>query len=201
MDAKEADDAEFQRLIEHHKTDIQASNMTRDELIDLLARNLAYYNLLTKYQEENLQRQKESIQYQDAIIKAKEQHCELLRQQNSETERKLSAVVNAMPKAISAGMEAGKKMLASSAGKKGGVKKNARTRELKEWALQEAATIRGTDIEISRTLAKRVPKHLADASENSQRLIYDTLLERHKQKKPKPVRGFLPSRLAASRNG
>lgn len=96
MNKTEADDVEFQRLVEHHKADIQSSNMNRDELIELLARNLASYNLLTKCQE--------------AIIKATEQNCDLLKKQNSDTERKLLAATNAIPEAVESGINAGFKV-------------------------------------------------------------------------------------------
>ena len=53
MKKREEDDQEFQALRMNHKASIEASGMTRDELIDLLARNLAAYNLLCRSYENN----------------------------------------------------------------------------------------------------------------------------------------------------
>ena len=53
MKKREEDDQEFQALRMSHKASIEASGMTRDELIDLLARNLASYNLLCRSYENN----------------------------------------------------------------------------------------------------------------------------------------------------
>ena len=77
----------------------------------------------------------------------------------------------------------------SEAGAKGAQAKNQLKKRLKTWALEEAKTMRGSDMEISRQLATQVPEHLIKESKNHQRLIYDTLRAQHKHGKP------------ASRNG
>lgn len=63
----------------------------------------------------------------------------------------------------------------STSGKKGGVQKNAPYATLKAWALKEAANMRGSDKDVAKDLFKTLPVHLADVSEDPQRLIYDTL--------------------------
>jgi hypothetical protein len=63
----------------------------------------------------------------------------------------------------------------SMAGKIGARSLHRPVTELKAWALSEAKNSRGSHKEIARKLATQIPKHLADASKDPTRLIYDTL--------------------------
>lgn len=112
MDKKESDDYEFefQKLVEHHKAEIDASGMSRDELINLLARNLASYNFLCRSYEER------SHQFEEAI-KMRAQTCDLLEKRNAEIERKFFAAVNALPKAVEAAIQAGMEVSKTKASK------------------------------------------------------------------------------------
>ena len=185
MKKREEDDQEFQALRMSHKASIEASGMTRDELIDLLARNLAAYNLLCRSYENNCH------QLED-VIKIRTELCKLLEHESAEHKRKLMAVVGALPSVIEMSMKAGGKSLATEAGRKGLANRNAPIRELKEWVIQEAAMQRGSHKGIARELAKRIPKHLEEASKDPERLIYDTLRAAKKPSVPRAVRGFTP---------
>jgi hypothetical protein len=65
--------------------------------------------------------------------------------------------------------------LLSAYGSKGGFKRHEKTAEFKKWAIKEAKNMRGSDKEIARKLSAQIPAHLADASVDPLRLIYDTL--------------------------
>ena len=185
MKKREEDDQEFQALRMSHKASIEASGMTRDELIDLLARNLALYNLLCRSYENNCH------QLED-VIKIRTELCKLLEHESAEHKRKLMAVVGALPKVIEESLRAGGKALVTKAGRKGATKRHAPVRELKEWAVQEATTKRGSDKGIARELVKLIPKHLAGISKDPERLIYDTLRATRKPSAPRAARGFVP---------
>ena len=64
---------------------------------------------------------------------------------------------------------------AKHAGKKGGTQRHQASRELKVWALAEAATLQGSDMYIARKLTQQIPSQLRDASADPERLIYDAL--------------------------
>lgn len=64
---------------------------------------------------------------------------------------------------------------AKHAGKKGGTQRHQASRELKAWALAEAATLQGSDMYIARKLTQQIPPLLRDASADPERLIYDAL--------------------------
>lgn len=64
---------------------------------------------------------------------------------------------------------------AKHAGRKGGEVRHKASRELKLWALAEAQSMRGSDIEIARSLARRIPAQFEVASADPERLIYDAL--------------------------
>lgn len=64
---------------------------------------------------------------------------------------------------------------AKHAGKKGGTQRHQASRELKRWALTEAISLRGSDIEIARKLVSLIPARLQNASADPERLIYDAL--------------------------
>lgn len=68
-----------------------------------------------------------------------------------------------------------RKMMLSVAGLNGSAVKHSKPRALKAWAEQEAKTMKGSHMDIARKLAAKVPEHLADASGNPWRLIYDHL--------------------------
>ena len=67
------------------------------------------------------------------------------------------------------------KYMMAKAGRLGGSSKNSDARALKTWAEQQAKTMKGADRAIARKLAAKIPEHLAGASENPDRLIYDHL--------------------------
>jgi len=64
---------------------------------------------------------------------------------------------------------------AKHAGKKGGEQRHQASRELKLWALTQAVSLRGSDVEIARKLVLQIPPQLQDASADPERLIYDAL--------------------------
>lgn len=68
----------------------------------------------------------------------------------------------------------------STNGIKGANTKHAATRELKEWALEKASTMRGSDGQIAGKLMKELPDHLKDASTDPKRFIWDHLRESKK---------------------
>ena len=67
-----------------------------------------------------------------------------------------------------------KKML-SMAGMMGAKSRHRGYAEIKEWALEKAAEMRGAQIDVARKLSAQLPAHLADKSKNPERLIYDAL--------------------------
>jgi len=91
----------------------------------------------------------------------------------------MAGASNAMWQAgFTSGWEGRDEMLrtdARHAGTRGGRVRHKATGELKLWALQEAATMRGSDMDVARNLAKRLPTHLQGASIDAERLIYDAL--------------------------
>lgn len=184
MHKQDADDPEFETLRKRHKVEIEASGMTRDELIDLLARNLASYHLLCQTFDN-------TRHHLVRVIEARTQLGSVLELQNAEEKRKLSALVNALPTVVRESMKAGSSAMAANAGKKGAARKHAPMRELKEWALQEAAKMRGAQMDIAKKLALRIPSHLVDVSDDPKRLFYDTLRQKGKPPKMKQVRGFV----------
>ncbi len=96
MEKQDADDIEYQALVQRHKAEIEASGMSQEELINLLARNLASYNFLCRSYENNCRQL-------EGAIKIRAQICDLLEQKNASTEEKFFAAVNAIPKAVQAG--------------------------------------------------------------------------------------------------
>lgn len=66
----------------------------------------------------------------------------------------------------------------SEAGKLGARSKNAPVTALKDWALNRASSMRGSDVDMARQLSASLPEHLADISKNPERLIYETLRNR-----------------------
>lgn len=75
----------------------------------------------------------------------------------------------------------------SENGKKGGQKRHARTTAVKEWALEEAKSMKGSDMEIARQLANRIPAHLVgdpNKAGDAARLIYDALRAQRQAKQP-----------------
>ena len=66
----------------------------------------------------------------------------------------------------------------SEIGSIGAQRRHTATNRLKEWAIQEAAAMQGSDKSISQQLVKRIPPNLADASKDPERLIYETLRSR-----------------------
>ena len=76
--------------------------------------------------------------------------------------------------------EINRKKNLSTAGVSGANVKHHVFRELKSWALNEAKTQRGDDKKIARYLANNLPESFKNASEDPQRLIYDTLRENKK---------------------
>ena len=193
MEKQDADDIEHQALVQRHKADIEASGMSREELIDLLARNFASHNLICSSYERSCHRLEEDVRMLEERIRLHEQIGDLLEKQSAEDERKLVAASNAIRQAVHAGMSAGGRALVSSAGKKGADKRHAPTRELKEWALQEAAKMRGTHMDIAKHLAQRIPQPLATASDDPKRLIYDAVRQQRKKTALRGApRGFVP---------
>jgi hypothetical protein len=64
---------------------------------------------------------------------------------------------------------------ASASGKKGAHIRHQGTSALKDWALKHAESIRGSDVEIARSLARRLPPDFASVSADPERLIYEAL--------------------------
>lgn len=71
--------------------------------------------------------------------------------------------------------DATRRKMLSSAGRDGARARHKKTAELKEWALKEAKNIKKDDADIARALLEKVPHHLADASKDPERLIYDAI--------------------------
>ena len=78
----------------------------------------------------------------------------------------------------SAALRRERKMALARAGASGLQSRHSKARELKAWAEQQAKTMKGSDLGIARRLAARIPEHLADASSNPERLIYEHLRAR-----------------------
>ena len=76
-----------------------------------------------------------------------------------------------------------KKSFLADAGRKGGEIKNSATNALKEWAISKAAEIHDADTAIAEKLSNEIPPHLAEASKNPRRFIYDSLRGENKKKK------------------
>lgn len=188
----ENDDPEYQALVQRYRADVETSGVSREELIDLLARNLASHDLICQSHECIRHHLEENVRMLKEKLRLHEQIGDFLEKQSAEETRKFLAAVNAIPKAVQAGMEAGGRVLVSSAGKKGASKRHAPARELKEWALQEAADMRGTHMDIAKHLSQRIPSHLATVSADPKRFIYDTVRQQGKQTAPKAPRGFVP---------
>lgn len=89
----------------------------------------------------------------------------------------LPASMNYWPAKI----QAERKAALSEAGRQGAIVRNQQYQKLKKWALGKAAGMRGTPREISRILSGQLPEHLANASTDPQRLIYETLLASRKK--------------------
>ena len=70
----------------------------------------------------------------------------------------------------------------SISGKKGALSRHKAVTELKAWALAQAKDSRSADRVLSRSLARRIPDHLADASTDPVRVIYETLLAKNNPK-------------------
>ena len=81
---------------------------------------------------------------------------------------------------IRQGQERTRKAKLSEAGKLGALAKNAPVNALKDWALNRASSMRGSDIDNARQLSALLPEHLAEISKNPERLIYDALRNRHR---------------------
>jgi hypothetical protein len=59
---------------------------------------------------------------------------------------------------------------------------NSGSRAFKEWALEAAKTMRGSDTMIARALVKKLPKQFLEVSVDPERLIYDALRENRRSK-------------------
>jgi len=59
---------------------------------------------------------------------------------------------------------------------------NSGSRSFKEWALEAAKTMRGSDTMIARALVKKLPKQFLEVSVDPERLIYDALRENRRSK-------------------
>lgn len=77
----------------------------------------------------------------------------------------------------------GKKKALSKAGVTGAKVRHELSNRFKEWVLHESASLRGSDADIARKLATRIPGDFTDASKNPGRFIYDTLRSKGSRKK------------------
>lgn len=68
----------------------------------------------------------------------------------------------------------------SEAGLLGAQAKNRKTNNLKNWALDKAASMRGDDRNIARKLFDQLPAHLTGISSDPMRLIYEALRAKRK---------------------
>jgi len=57
----------------------------------------------------------------------------------------------------------------------GAMSRKNRYEPIKQWALGKAGNMRGAHKQIARQLSAALPNHLADISDDPERLIYDTL--------------------------
>lgn len=83
--------------------------------------------------------------------------------------------------------EAKRRQALSEAGKLGAQAKHRKPGELKDWAISQAAQLRGADAVVARRLAAKLPIELADVSKNPERLIYDALREAKRTPDSKPA--------------
>ena len=90
----------------------------------------------------------------------------------TDRESKLEAKLDAQIRKES---ELQRKALLSEAGKLGAQKKNSDFLRLKEWALEKASGMRGTDVDIARRLVSQLPLHMANVSKSPERLIYEAI--------------------------
>jgi hypothetical protein len=72
-------------------------------------------------------------------------------------------------------IEAERRAMLSMAGMNGAMARRNHYEPIKLWALKEAANRRGAHKQIARQLSSVLPPHLADISNDPERLIYDTL--------------------------
>lgn len=79
-------------------------------------------------------------------------------------------------------MQSYRKQKLKDSASKGGKSKNKPKAELKAWAIEQAKSLKMPDRDAARHLSARIPAHLADASTNSEQLIYRALLARHQAK-------------------
>ena len=77
-----------------------------------------------------------------------------------------------------------RRKILSEAGKNGAKVRRERTEKLKTWAISEAKKMTGSDMEVARKLATKIPKELAGSSKNEIRFIYETI---RKEKYAKPA--------------
>ncbi len=73
------------------------------------------------------------------------------------------------------GMKSSKIESLSAAGLMGAMSRKNRYEPIKQWALGKAGNMRGAHKQIARQLSAALPNHLADISDDPERLIYDTL--------------------------
>jgi hypothetical protein len=73
-------------------------------------------------------------------------------------------------------------------GREGGLLRHKDTTALKQWALEGAEGERGSDIEIARLLAGRLPTRFVGVSKNPERLIYEAIRQRRASKAGKAGR-------------
>ena len=71
----------------------------------------------------------------------------------------------------------------SDAGMRGAEVRHEQTRKLKNWALDQAKKMIGSDKDKARFLFKQLPKELAGASKDPERFIYDKIREKNKKSK------------------
>ena len=64
----------------------------------------------------------------------------------------------------------------------GGKVRGQKSASLKEWALEAAKEVQGSDKMIARALAKKLPKKFGEVSVDPERLIYDALRENRRSK-------------------
>jgi hypothetical protein len=76
---------------------------------------------------------------------------------------------------LSAQVQEKRQAMLSEAGLLGARVRNKQYQELKEWAIGKADGMRGAHKDVARKLFAQLPEHLADASKDPERLIYDAL--------------------------
>jgi hypothetical protein len=80
---------------------------------------------------------------------------------------------------LSEKVQAVRKAALSEAGRQGALVRLQPYEELKKWALEKGAKLGASKV-VARTLARQLPPHLTDVSEDPGRLIYETLRNRNK---------------------